>query len=318
MSAMLEAFEQGNIKTLFLSGTNMLSSFADTHRLKKALNKVEYIVCHDVFENDTIREVADCVLPATAWLEQLGCKMTNTHLYLMDKLLPAPGDTHSLSAILQELAKHLSLDDFYPWQDDEGFINEVIHHASIGSPTVTSMRESKANHALPICHHAYADHHYPTPSGKIEFYSEQAAELGLPPLPLAAEAPINVPYPLVLSYGRTLTHFHGFYDHGNALPTLKSRGEKPTVWINKLDAESRAIQNRDKVRLYNNQGEFFAQVKVTDNIQAGALWIRDGWYGLNALSSSEACIPDEATALFPFGAGQAAYEALVEIEMVSM
>jgi anaerobic selenocysteine-containing dehydrogenase len=57
-----------------------------------------------------------------------------------------------------------------------------------------------------------------TPSGKIEFHSPRAKLIGLPPLPVH-EAGDASPYPLALSFGRTLTHFHSFYDEGKALPT---------------------------------------------------------------------------------------------------
>jgi anaerobic selenocysteine-containing dehydrogenase len=54
------------------------------------------VVCVDLFMNETARRFADVVLPGTAWLEELGFKITNTHLYLMERALeptrlpPAP------------------------------------------------------------------------------------------------------------------------------------------------------------------------------------------------------------------------------------
>ena len=46
--------------------------------------------------NDTARRFADVVLPSTSWLEEVGCKSTNTHLYLMDQALEPPGETRPL------------------------------------------------------------------------------------------------------------------------------------------------------------------------------------------------------------------------------
>ena len=53
---------------------------------------------YDLFLNDTARRFADIVLPGTAWLEEVGCKMTHTHLYLMEQALEPPGETRSLYA----------------------------------------------------------------------------------------------------------------------------------------------------------------------------------------------------------------------------
>jgi hypothetical protein len=44
--------------------------------------------------------------------------------------------------------------------------------------------------------------------------------------------------------------------------------------------------------------------------------MRDGWAGLNAVTSGDAVIPDAAVDLFPFAAGQAAFDAAVEVEGV--
>jgi hypothetical protein len=49
---------------------------------------------------------------------------------------------------------------------------------------------------------------------------------------------------------------------------------------------------------------------------AGTVWMRDGWEGLNAVTSGAAIIPDDAVDVFPFAAGQAAFDAQVEVEGV--
>jgi anaerobic selenocysteine-containing dehydrogenase len=45
------------------------------------------VVCVDLFMNETARRFADVVLPGTAWLEEVGFKVTNTHLYFMEGAL---------------------------------------------------------------------------------------------------------------------------------------------------------------------------------------------------------------------------------------
>ena len=313
MSAMTEAFCEGKIKALLLSGTNMRSSFADTERLAKGLEKVDLIVCHDLFANDTIREFADIVLPATAWLEQLGCKMTHTHLYLMDHFLPAPGDTHSLSGLLQDLSRRLGVADFFPWDSDEGMINAVINHPSTHHATVADLRTDGGKRALRISHHAYPDHRYPTPSGKVEFYSEQAKALGLPPLPVYEPLAESKAHSLIFRQGRTLSHFHSFYDHGQALPSLKKHNRQPALWLAPADAKIRGIANQEAIRIFNERGSFEAEAHVTDKIPPGTVWMHDGWAGINRLTSGAASLPDAAVDLFPFSAGQSAFDASVNV-----
>jgi len=313
MSAMTEAFCEGKIKALLLSGTNMRSSFADTERLAKGLEKVDLIVCHDLFASDTIREFADIVLPATAWLEQLGCKMTHTHLYLMDHFLPAPGDTHSLSGLLQDLSGRLGVADFFPWDSDEGMINSVINHPSTHHATIADLRADGGKRALRISHHAYPDHRYPTPSGKVEFYSEQAKALGLPPLPVYEPLAESKAHSLIFRQGRTLSHFHSFYDHGQALPSLKKHNRQPALWLAPADAKIRGIADQEAIRIFNERGSFEAEAHVTDKIPPGTVWMHDGWAGINRLTSGAASLPDAAVDLFPFSAGQSAFDASVNV-----
>ena len=65
--------------------------------------------------------------------------------------------------------------------------------------------------------------------------------------------------------------------------------------------------------VYNEHGEFQAYAQVTERIPSGTVWMRDGWEGLNRLTSGAPAIPDEAVDLFHFSAGQAAFDARVEV-----
>src|SRR5437879_10256810 len=85
MASMAKVMEDGKLDILLLLGTDLLSSFADAGRLERHLDRVGLIVAHDIFPNETIRRVADIVLPGTVWLEEIGLQDTATHLYLMEK-----------------------------------------------------------------------------------------------------------------------------------------------------------------------------------------------------------------------------------------
>jgi len=312
MSRMIEALVDGRVRAMLLFGTNMLSSFADAERLAAGFARTDLIVCHDLFMNETARRFADVVLPGTAWLEQLGCKMTNTHLYLMEQALEAPGQTRSLTWILRALADRLGLAEFFPWNTEEEMIDAILAHPSTGYATVADLRAQGGIRAMNISHVTYPDHRYPTPSGKVEFYSERSRQLGLPPLPVHEDAP-HSPYPLTLCQGRTLTHFHSFYDHGRALPSLAKLDPAPRLWMSALDAAARGLYDGVPIRIYNKRGEFQAYAQVTERIPAGTVWMRDGWEGLNRLTSGAPAIPDEAVDIFHFSAGQAAFDAMVEV-----
>src|SRR5262249_45408510 len=82
MSSSARLIKEGGLDVLLTAGTDMLNSFSDTAAVERDLERVGLIVTYDVFANDTIRRVADVVLPGTVWLEDLGIKETATHFYL--------------------------------------------------------------------------------------------------------------------------------------------------------------------------------------------------------------------------------------------
>jgi len=312
MSQITAALCDGRVRVMLLFGTNMLSSFADTEQVATGLGRTDLVVSYDLFMNDTARRCADIILPSTAWLEELGCKATNTHLYLMEQALPPPGETRPLSQILQGFAQRLGLHDFYPWDSHEGIINAILDHPCTGHATVATLRQRGGIAPLQVSPIAYPHRQFHTPSGKVEFFSARAQALGLPPLPVYTE-PSRPAYPLTLCQGRTLSHFHGFYDHGQALPTLAKLDPEPSLWISPDDAVVRGLHDGAAIRIYNERGALHARARVTDHIPPGTVWMRDGWDGLNNLTGGQSVLPDAAVDLFGFSAGQATFEALVEV-----
>ncbi len=314
MSEVLGALAAGRIRTLLLMGTNMLSSFADGNALAAGLARTGLIASYDIFLNETARRYADVVLPATAWLEELGCKGSNTHLYLTERALAPPGEARTVYEVMTDLARRLELEGFDPWGSDEAVIDAVLDHPATGRVTVAQLRAEGGMRAMKVSHVAHPDLVFDTPSRKIELYSERAAQLGLPPLPVdGASGADGAGGPLRLAQGRTITHFHSFYDSGRALPTLARKDPEPELWLAVADAAARAVADRDPIRVFNARGEMQARAHVTDKIPAGVVWMRDGWSGLNRLTSGSAVLPDAAVDVFPFSAGQASFDATVEV-----
>jgi anaerobic selenocysteine-containing dehydrogenase len=322
MPAITQALLDGKVKLLCLFGTNMLSSFADSNQLARGLERVDLIVAHDLFLQDTARLHADFVLPGTSWVEELGFKSTNTHVYLTERVIDPLGEARPVAWILRELARRLGFKEkFWPWPDTEGAIDAILAHPSTGHVTVAELRAGEGWAPFSISPIAHPNLHFPTPSGKVEFYSERAAKWGLSPLPTWEEPresersrpELAARYPLTLRFGRTLTHFHSFYLSGQALPTLAKKDPEPRLWISLEDAAARGIRDGGKIRAFNDRGEMLLRAYVTPKVKPGVVWSRDGWRGLNGLASNAQALPVEVTDVLPIPSGQAAYEALVEV-----
>ena len=168
MSAISGALQQGRIHNLLMMGSNMLSSFSDTNALAHGLARTRMVVSYDLFLNDTARQFADVVLPATAWLEELGCKATHTHLYLMPQVLKPAGQARSVNDVMCALAQRLELSDFYPWRSEEAMIDAVLAHPSTGPATVAALKAQGGIAAMNISHVANPTLQFDTPCGKTK------------------------------------------------------------------------------------------------------------------------------------------------------
>ncbi len=317
MPTITEAFTHGQLDALLIFGSNMLSMFADTNELARGLAQVKLIVSYDLFMNETSRRFADLVLPATAWLEDIGLKQTATHIYLMEHALTPAGECRSLITLLRELAQRLDIANVFPWQNEEDYVNAFLaaQKTETGEPlTIEILRRhggywQKNN----LSHVAYKEHRFSTPSTKIEFWSERARLAGLSPLP-AYTAPEGDEYPLRFCQGRTLTAFHSFFDEGQALPTLARANTGPQLWIHPQDAQKRQIASGTSIVIANKRGHFEAEASVTEDILPGVVWMRDGWAGVNRVTSGAPIVSLIANDIVPgIPGGQAAYDAWVEV-----
>lgn len=138
----------------------------------------------------------------------------------------------------------------------------------------------------------------PTPSGKIEIYSDRLRRMAekwefgvfrpelegdrLVPLPEyvetwegPAEARASEKYPLQVIGHHFKGRTHSTY--GNV--DWMKEAHHQTVWINPLDASPRGISNGDEVFVYNDRGTVRLEAKVTERIMPGVLSIPQGaWY----------------------------------------
>ena len=104
---------------------------------------------------------------------------------------------------------------------------------------------------------------------------------------------------------------------GRALPSLAKADPEPALWISPTDAATRGVEDGMAIRIVNERGAMQARAKVTERIPAGSVWMRDGWAGLNELTSGGPAIPDAAVDAFTklgFSGGQATFDARVDVE----
>jgi anaerobic dimethyl sulfoxide reductase subunit A len=171
-----------------------------------------------------------------------------------------------------EAAKDLT--DSKPLPDYDSFKKEGIFKVKTDKPIIAFAKQIKDPENNP----------FPTPSGKIEIYSEKLEERNtpnLPPIPMYIETwegrndPLAKKYPLQLISTHSKRRIHSNMDN---LPWMKNL-ETHVVWINPEDAETRGLKNNDNARVFNDRGTISIKVKVTERIIPGTVSVGQGaWY----------------------------------------
>src|ERR1700688_197193 len=108
---MFEAIGRGEIKALWVMGTNPAVSLPDADSARAALKKLElFVISENVRSNDTVKSGAHVLLPALAWGEKSGT-VTNSERRISRQraFLPAPGEAKPDWWIVGEVAKRLGV-----------------------------------------------------------------------------------------------------------------------------------------------------------------------------------------------------------------
>lgn len=271
------------VMSLYVFGANPATSSPNAGRIVEGLRRADlFTVVHDLFKTDTA-DYADIVLPATSQLEQTDLHRAYGHTVLTyNRPAISPlGESKSNWDVIRLLAEAMGFDE--PWlrQSPDEVIDELLAATAARSPALRgiTLDRLKTNGSLPLALDnavPFADLNFPTPSGKVELFSQTLAGAGLDPLPgydpdpdLSGppDAPSG-PAPLLLLSGAA----HHFVSSSLAnQPGLLRREDAPFVEIHPTDAALRGICDGQTVVVENDRGWCRLQARVTTAVRPGVL-----------------------------------------------
>ena len=199
----MDAVHRDEIKGMYIMGENPAMSDPDVQHAREALAHLEHLVVQDIFLTETAK-YADVVLPASAWPEKDGTvSNTNRQVQMGRAALPLPGNAQLDWWIIQEIARRIGLDWSYTHPRD------VFAEMKLAMPSLDNItwerleRESSVTYPCdapdqPGNEIVFGDG-FPTPSGRAKLVPAAI----IPP----AEEP-DEEYPMVLTTGRQLEHWH--------------------------------------------------------------------------------------------------------------
>ena len=279
------------IKAFIGLATNWAVTFPEARKFVAALKELDFVVIMDIFMTETA-ELAHIVLPAKTFLERPSIGYTYGVVegipYVMSrkKAVEAPGECWSEYEFWHELALRMGLEEYFPWQTDEEVSEHLLEPSGVNWE-ILSQKPSGVYFAE-IEYKTYERDGFPTPSKKVELYSETLEKAGFDPLPTYSEptqSPISTPglakeYPLILLTGSRRKEFTHSQFHN--IPQLRSAVPEPLAQVHPSTLAKYNITDGELVALETPKGGIKIRVKADEDLVPQAVSIPHGWAQANA------------------------------------
>jgi anaerobic selenocysteine-containing dehydrogenase len=245
----------------------------DAGKVRRGLAREDlFTVVHDPFLSVTAR-YADIVLPAATYLESEDFYRAYGTYYLQyaPAAVAPQGEAWSNFRLAQELAKRMGLTDpVFAMSPPE--VMAELFRGSRGP--VAALDPGEVRSGRPIRLAPQGGQQFRTPSGRLEFYSEQMAAQGLAPMPDWQPDPEEekgaARWPLRLLTAPGYFQSHTAY---SGVGFLRRREGPPACILHPDDARSRGLADGARVRLFNERGAVGLVLKVSDEVLPGVVLV---------------------------------------------
>jgi len=314
---------QPPVKAIYVYNNNPVAVCPDSNKVIAGFSRPDlFAVVHDVFMTDTA-DYADIVLPATTQLEHYDVHKSYGHLYVLanNPAIAPVGEAKPNSEVFRLLAKRMGFTEACFDDGDEDLCRQAL---ASDAPRMRGIEwdalkaQGWQRLAVPEVYAPFAEGGFPTPSGKCEFYSETAAQLGLDPLPAYTPPRENIHsapelarrYPLAFISPPCRNFLNSSFAN---LPFARASEKEPRLDIHPEDARARGVGNGERVRVFNDRGSYVLKAAVTDRARPGVVVAPSVWWrklspdGRNANDLTSQALAD-------MGGAATYYDCLVEVE----
>ncbi len=270
------AIETGQIKGLWLIATNPMSSMPNTSRIRKTLEKLEFLIVQDAYRDVETTQYAHAYFPAAMWGEKEGV-FTNTErrVNIVRKAMAPPGEAKADLWIFSEMAKRFRRGQGMKFPASASGVFDEMRELSKGrlcDYSGMSHAKIEANRGLQWpCNDA-------APDGSPRIYTDGVFQYPdgrakLIPLPFVDnnERPDDQ-YPFWLNTGRVVEHWHTRTKTGK-IGNLNKFSPTPYIEINPSAAERLGIGHMEYVRVISRRSDAVVMAELTERVAPSAVFI---------------------------------------------
>lgn len=251
------------IKMAIITKSNLLNQLANINNLKRALSKVEFKVCFDMFITDTVKE-CDLFIPVTSQLESedlLFSSMMNPYLVYNEKILEPQEKLMDEYYFFMEVAKRLKMSN-YPIVTKKEYLEKVIYPLKNINSDI-SLEYLKNNYFTLHKDVAWSDKNFVNESGKFEIINcEEIKKFE------ANKYKDISKLRLLTNHGRdSLSSQHFMDDDGIAI-----------AYINEKEAKRSNINNNEIIYLKSENGQIKVKINIDKSIGDNIVMMFVGWW----------------------------------------
>ncbi len=263
----MHAIHDDKIKGCYIMGENPAMSDPDVQHARAALAHLEHLVVQDIFLTETAWH-ADVVLPSSAHAEKLGTfSNTNRQVQMGRPVVPPPGDARQDWLLIQDLAQRIGLN----WHYDH--VSEVFTEMASVMPSLANFTWERVDREDSV---TYPVDSMDQPGNEIIFATNFPTKSGRAKIvPTDLVPPDELPdaeYPLVLTTGRLLEHWHtgSMTRRASRLDALEPEA---IVGLNPRDMERNGLTAGDYVVVTTRRGTLTLKARSDRDVSPGMVFI---------------------------------------------
>ncbi|PWW10886.1 nitrate reductase [Mangrovibacter plantisponsor] len=292
---LFQAVERGDVKAIWIMGTNPAVSLPDTNQVARALALCECVIVSDITAHTTTAAFADVLFPAQGWGEKEGT-VTNSERRIsrQRRFAEPPGEARPDWWIIAQIARRMGYEKAFDWSHPHeifsehaaltGFENQgerLFDISGLSRLTRTEWEQLQPiqwpvnSHHPAGCSRLFQDGVFAFPDGKARL---------VPVHPQPPRSTTSKYYPLVMNTGRIRDQWHTMTRTGLVAGLLQHRN-KPYCEIHPADASLAGITENSLVRLQSATGWMLCRAVITDAQPAGQVFVPMHWNSQFALQS---------------------------------